>query len=125
MPILVHSGSIFFGFFLLILWNWCHFIPISSPDVLTSAVPLCVLNVVISAHISADWGDFAVGHQGVRFHLLLLLNAEAEDVADRMILRRSGYIVVLHSTPCSPPLPHAVSAWRRRSRGSLLVPGNV
>lgn len=62
---------------------------------LTSAVPSCVLNVLISAHISADWGDFPVGHQGVRF--LLLLHAEAEDVADRMILRRSGYFVVLHA----------------------------
>lgn len=83
-------------FFLFFLWNLCHFIPIPGPDALTSAVPLRVLNVVISAHISADWGDFPVGHQGVRF-LLLLFHAEAEDVADRMILRRSGYFVVLHA----------------------------
>lgn len=97
---LVYSGSVFFFFlfFLLILWNLCHFLPIPGPDALTSVVPSRVLDVVISAHISADWGDFPVGHQGVRFLLfLLLLHAEAEDVADRMILRRSGYFVVLHA----------------------------
>lgn len=67
-----------------------------SPVLMFSVVPSYILNVVISAHISADWGDFPVGPRGVRF-LLLLLQPEVEDVADRMILRRSIYFVVLHA----------------------------
>lgn len=79
--------------FLFICKNFCSISSPSAPAV-TFAIPLCILNADIPAHISDDWGVLqADGYQVPSLH------TEDKDAVTQMILLCSSYCI--HPCRCA------------------------